>query len=117
MVLEAMASGIPVLATEVGDVPNLIDDARSGFIVPPGDEIALSEKLLRLHQLGAEQRRSMGAIGRRIVEERFQLESIATRYWHLYQRLIAGGKGGARNGEREISRDDAGAGSAKLKRG
>jgi len=88
VVLEAMASGIPVLATEVGDVPNLIDDAKNGFIVPPGDEIALSEKLLRLHRLGVEERRAMGAVGRRIVEERFQLEPIAAQYWHLYQQLV-----------------------------
>jgi glycosyltransferase involved in cell wall biosynthesis len=89
VVLEAMASGIPVLATRVGDVANLIDEGRSGFIVPVDDEITLSERLLELCQLGVQERRSMGARGRRIVEERFQLEPIATQYFNLYQELIA----------------------------
>ena len=118
VVLEAMASGIPVVATRVGDVANLIDDAKSGFIVPPDDEIALSERLLRLHRLGLEARRSMGAVGRRIVEERFQLEAITGQYSDLYQGLSGGGENRAsRERGRGLSHDAEGASSVKVKRG
>jgi glycosyltransferase involved in cell wall biosynthesis len=116
VVLEAMSSRTPVLATRVGDVPNLIDDGENGFILPVGDELALAEKLLHLYRLGAEARRSMGAAGRRIVEDRFQLESVTARYWDLYQQLANDAEGGSSRGRRSACSEEAISRPTKLSR-
>ncbi len=63
VVLEAMATGLPVVATRVGGMPGLVDDRRTGILVPPGDTPALAQAILTLLEapaLAAE----MGARGR-----------------------------------------------------
>ncbi len=63
VVLEAMATGLPVVATRVGGVPGLVDDLRTGILVPPDDPQGLAEAIVKLLQtptLAAE----MGAQGR-----------------------------------------------------
>jgi glycosyltransferase involved in cell wall biosynthesis len=47
-VLEAAAQGVPVVASAVGGVPELVDDGRTGLLVPPGDVAALAGALTRL---------------------------------------------------------------------
>jgi glycosyltransferase involved in cell wall biosynthesis len=46
--LEAMAIGLPVIASDVGGVPELVENGVSGFLIPPGDSAALAEKLSTL---------------------------------------------------------------------
>ena len=50
-VLEAMAAGLPVVATAVGGLPNLIDDGKTGFLVPSGDENAMRDRLRALRPI------------------------------------------------------------------
>jgi hypothetical protein len=70
--LEAAAAGRPVVATEVGSIAALVEDARTGHLVPKGDVAALAERLVQV--LGAPDRgRSMGAAGRARVLDRFPL--------------------------------------------
>jgi len=70
--LEAAATGRPVVATEVGSIAALVEDGRTGHLVPKGDVAALAARLVEV--LGAPDRgRSMGAAGRARVLDRFPL--------------------------------------------
>jgi L-malate glycosyltransferase len=85
--LEAMASGVPVVAPRVGGMPELIEHARSGLLFQPGDE---AEAVRRLTQLVSQPvlRRRMGAEARR---KATQLSSVAVvpRYEQLYRDLLS----------------------------
>jgi glycosyltransferase involved in cell wall biosynthesis/GT2 family glycosyltransferase len=70
VIIEAMACGKPVVATNVGGIPEIVDDGKTGFLVPPKDEDLLAQaigKLLADDDLSA----SMGKAGREKVEEHF----------------------------------------------
>jgi glycosyltransferase involved in cell wall biosynthesis len=86
VVLEAMAHGLPVVATTVGDVPVLIRDGREGFLVPPGDTAGLAEAITRLlHDVSL--RSAMGARARFRFEEHFTIAAMADAYAAIYDDL------------------------------
>jgi glycosyltransferase involved in cell wall biosynthesis len=89
VVLEAMASRLPVVASRVGDVASLIDAGVTGLLVDPGDESGLRAAILHLAQLPREGRRAMGERARRVVEERYRIAAVAAQYAALYARLAA----------------------------
>lgn len=73
---EAMAAGLPVVSTEAVGVPEMVDDGKTGLLVPPSDPRALAEALCQL--LGdPELRREMGRMGRQVISERFDLRDQA----------------------------------------
>lgn len=85
-VLEAMASGLPVVATQVGDVPRLVEDGVTGVVVPARAPQRLAdalEQLLRDPVLA----RSMGAAGRAAVQERFSSTMTVGLLSELYSEL------------------------------
>jgi glycosyltransferase involved in cell wall biosynthesis len=69
-VMEAMAAGLPVIATDVGALREEVEDGVNGQIVPPGDADAVASAVQRLAEDEAERRR-MGATGRKMAEERY----------------------------------------------
>lgn len=85
-VLEAMAAGVPVLATTVGGIPEAVADGVEGFLVAPGDVAALAARLQQLLQDEALARR-MGAAGRRKVEMMFSTQAVLPRLEQLYREL------------------------------
>lgn len=86
-VLEAMAAGIPVVSSAIGGTEELIDDGRSGLLVPPGDAPALAAALRRL--LGdADLRRDLAAKARARVEEGLTREQNAKRVAGVYCELL-----------------------------
>lgn len=87
-VLEAMAAGLPVVASRVGGVPEQVDDGRTGVLVEPGDTDALAEALTTLLDDG-ELRRRLGAAGRARAEEAFDLEPFRRAHVELYSRELA----------------------------
>jgi glycosyltransferase involved in cell wall biosynthesis len=89
VVLEAMASRTPVVATAVGDVPNLVEDGVSGLLAKTWDPDSLAERLLHLSRLSPSERRSMGEQARARVESRFSMQAVAQRYATLYTALVA----------------------------
>ena len=87
--LEASAASVPVVATAVGGIPEVIEDGGNGYLVPPGDPQALSDRLLDcLRDQGM--RRTMGRRGRVRIKEQFTFEAQADRYRHLFEELIPG---------------------------
>jgi sugar transferase (PEP-CTERM/EpsH1 system associated) len=86
-ILEAMASGLPVLATDVGASAELVLTGVSGVVVPADDVPSLAAALLALAQDPA-RAAAMGGAGRRIVEQRFSLSAMVAAYEVVYQRLL-----------------------------
>jgi glycosyltransferase involved in cell wall biosynthesis len=83
--LEAMAAGVPVIATPVGGVPTIIPSSDVGLLVEPGNEAALAEALLRM--LGDPALASrIAANGQRRVSQEFSSAKMAQRYLELYLR-------------------------------
>jgi len=85
-VVEAMAAGLPVVATKVGGIPEAVADGSTGLLVAPRDGAALSAALVRL---GAQPdlRRKMGEAGRTRVATEFGLEACAAGYARLYTQV------------------------------
>lgn len=83
-ILEAMACALPVVATAVGGNADLVEDGRTGQIVPAGDVPALANALCRWADDDAG-RRAAGTAGRMKVEDRFSLSAMVTAYGALYQ--------------------------------
>lgn len=82
-VLEAMAAGLPVVASRVGGIPEAVLDGQTGFLVPPGHEAALAGKLGHLVQQ-PEWRCRMGAAGRQRVLAEFTARSMVRKTERLY---------------------------------
>jgi len=81
-VLEAMASGLPVIASDVGGIPEIVSEEKEGFLVKPGDSPAIASKILSLAaDSGA--RTEMGARGRTKSAE-FTVQKMLDRYFALY---------------------------------
>ena len=91
-ILEAMAAGLPVVATAVGGVPELVQDGVTGLLVPPRDPQALAGAMSRLVKDPALRRR-MGEAGRRRVEEHFSFDRMVQQYEDLYRELLARRRG------------------------
>jgi glycosyltransferase involved in cell wall biosynthesis len=87
VVLEAMASGKPVVATSVGGTPEAVVDGKTGLLVPPRNPEALATAILRL--LGnSELRTRMGHAGRERVLNHFSIQRMVKRTEQLYQELM-----------------------------
>ena len=89
VLLEAMASRLPTIASRVGDVPTMLENGIAGFLVEPGDAEALGDAVVRLRALAPTARREMGERARSIVVQRYRIEDVAARYLALYDALRA----------------------------
>lgn len=85
--LEAMAWSLPVVATAVNGCPEVVREAETGFLVPPGDATTWAEKVIEV--LADPTRAStMGRQGRNHVEARFTLQQMVTRIEELYHQAV-----------------------------
>lgn len=84
--LEAMAAGLPVVATSVGGVPDVVTDGVNGLLVPPGDGEAMTESWRRILRDPARSQR-MGERARQDVIGRFGLERMLEKMRALYKSI------------------------------
>ncbi len=87
--IEAMASGLPAVASDVGGIGEVIDDGISGFVIPPADPAAFAAKILYLLQ-NPSSACEMGRRAREKVNERFNLRTMVENYERIYLELLAG---------------------------
>jgi glycosyltransferase involved in cell wall biosynthesis len=85
VLLEASASSLPIVATDVGGSRDVIADGETGFLVPPGDPSALAKTMLRSMALSERARREMGERARQRVAILFDIERIGDRWEALYR--------------------------------
>jgi len=86
--LEAMATGLPVVATSVGGTPEVVASDASGLLVEPGRPDQLAEALFQVLQSEALAQR-FGAAGRAIVGARYSMQSMVERYAGIYQQVLS----------------------------
>jgi len=89
-IIEAMASSLPVVATDVGGNGEAVKDGITGFLVPSEDPDALSAAILRLLS-NPIQAKAMGAAGRNLVAERFTTEAMMNQIAGAYRSLLSAG--------------------------
>ncbi|MEO9136838.1 MAG: TIGR03088 family PEP-CTERM/XrtA system glycosyltransferase [Casimicrobiaceae bacterium] len=94
-ILEAMASGLPVIATDVGGNGELIVDGATGSLVPAGDANALAQVLWQYASNG-DLARERGRAGRMRAESLYGIDAMIAQYASLYDRLLAGRYGALR---------------------
>ncbi len=86
-ILEAMACGLPVVATDVGGNSELVDDGVTGTLVPSADPKAMADALLRYYQDSALTCKH-GAAGRAKIEAQFSMSAMVRGYMNLYDTML-----------------------------
>jgi len=84
--LDAMAAGKPIVATRTGGIPEVVADGETGLLVPPRDEEALADAIVRLLK-DPDLRREMGEAGRVRARNLFSLERMVQNTLNVYQRV------------------------------
>ena len=87
-ILEYMAAGRPVVATDVGGAREAVIDGQTGFLVKSDDDLAMAERIITL-LCDPERARVMGERGRQIIEKKFSCEAQLERTQSLYDQLLA----------------------------
>ena len=87
VILESMAAGKPVVATNVGGSKEMIQDGVTGYLVPPSDSQSMAAAIINLLQ-NPDKAIAMGSAGREVVKDRFTVETMVKKYEELYFSLL-----------------------------
>jgi glycosyltransferase involved in cell wall biosynthesis len=87
-ILEAMAEGLPVVATNVGGTPEIIIDGKTGFLVPPDRPDLLASKIGRLLRSPC-LRAQLGKAGLESVRQRYNTQEVTTQYESIYRSVVS----------------------------
>lgn len=86
-ILEAMSQSVPVIATRVGGIPDLIEDGKTGLLIEPGDPIDLAKALQTLIQ-DKQLNRQIVVNGHNMIDQRYNLEKVPGALLHVYHELL-----------------------------
>jgi len=89
VLLEALAAGVPTVATAVGGVPEMVEDKKSALLVPPGDPRAMAQALQRLFT-DASLRKNITLNGRELIASRYSPQSRARILMETYEEVFNG---------------------------
>ena len=85
--LEAYGVGTPVLGSDLGGIPELIDEGSTGFLANSGNVASFAEKLTKFSELSDSELEDMGRAGREFVEQRFTREHYLQALLDVYNDL------------------------------
>lgn len=86
VLMQALAMGLPVVSTTVGSIPDVVQDGKTGFVVPPRNADALADRILALLE-NSTQRAEMGRRGRALVEQEYSLARMLDRLEDVYAKV------------------------------
>ncbi|MDG6223387.1 MAG: glycosyltransferase family 4 protein [Candidatus Bathyarchaeota archaeon] len=86
-ILEAQSTALPVISTNVGGIPEFLEDRKNGFVIEAGDEPELTQKLLTLLQ-NPDLAKKMGDLGREMIEQKLSWNIITNQVIDLYHELL-----------------------------
>ena len=87
-ILEYMAAGRPVVATDVGGAREAVEEGKTGFLVPSGNDQLMAQRIISLLR-DSSMAQTMGQNGRRVVEEKFSCDAQLKHTEALYEKLLA----------------------------
>ena len=88
VLLEASASGLPIVATRVGGVPEVVVDRESGILVNSGHPATLARACLKIMNETPERRLALGAAGRMRIQSIFNLDKVVDQWQQIYLNLL-----------------------------
>ena len=88
-ILEAIASGLPVIATAVGGNADLVQQPETGVIVPSANVDAMADEIVKLAN-DPESASKMGQLGRQRVLDQFSMQAMVATYQGVYDQLLRG---------------------------
>lgn len=88
VICEAMACGVPVLASRVSDNVRLVVEGRNGFLFDPSSPHDMANAIIRFAALSASRRRNMGLVGRKMAEIMLSADGYIDRYVDLIRHLV-----------------------------
>ena len=87
VVIEAMATGLPIVASHVGGIPELVVNGETGFLVSPASKEEIKEAIIKLLN-NPELRKEMGQIARKRFETHFSLPQMVQKYIEVYEEVV-----------------------------
>lgn len=87
-ILEAMSAGVPVVASNVNGIPEVISHGHNGLLVRPGDPLSLSKAMAELIE-SAQRRNKLIVQARRTIEQRFSVRKMVDSYERLFEQLLS----------------------------